>query len=504
LVVQWVPAASRDVPPAETFLTGSRSNLSDAKREELKVRQKRGVLVSVIDPAKKVDKERALDELRGLAKTAGVTVVGSLVQFRETPVPATCLGRGKIDELKQLVESTDAEIIVFDNNLSPAQGRNLEKETDRVVVDRSEVILDIFATRARTSEARLQVELAQLLYFRNRLRRMWTHLERIEGGVGTGRGPGEKQIETDRRLIDKRVTELKKRLGEVERRRERMVAKRRENLTVSIVGYTNAGKSTLMNALTSAGLYAADQLFATLDTRTRRWHIPHWGEVLLSDTVGFVRDLPHHLVASFRSTLEEARHADLLLHVVDASDPEAEKQIVTVNEVLEEIGISTTNSILVLNKTDACEDRSQVDVLRARHPDTISVSALTREGLDQLARAVATRLAEGYVDAEIETHAGQGKLLAYLAERTEVLGTQYHDDARVTVRCRIPRNLMDRLPTDEQTRITTFPLEASTLADVESAARNGQGMASLPSPSEPEASATDESLTTSVTQQRSR
>jgi GTP-binding protein HflX len=248
-------------------------------------------------------------------------------------------------------------------------------------------------------------------------------------------------------LIDKRTAELKKKLQEVEKRRERTVANRNEHLTVSIVGYTNAGKSTLMNALTGSEVYVADKLFATLDTRTRRWHLPHWGDVLLSDTVGFVRDLPHHLVASFKSTLEEARHADLLLHVVDASDPEAERQIQTVDTVLDEIGVNHSNSLIVLNKIDAVSDRSVVDVLRSRFQDSVSVSAVKGIGFDRLAEAVSARLASGYVEADIETDVGNGRLFAYLAEHAEVVDKQYAD-SRVTIRARMPRAVIDRLRSD--------------------------------------------------------
>lgn len=398
--------------------------------------------MAVIPPERKHEKDRVLEEIRGLVKTAGALPVAELVQVRDTPHPATFIGKGKLDELKQLIAATDAELVVFDNNLSPAQGRNLEKETDTVIVDRSEVILDIFASRARTHEAKLQVELAQLLYFRPRLKRLWTHLERIEGGVGAGRGPGEKQLETDRRLLDKRVAELKKKLAGVEKRRERTVAARHDFMTVSLVGYTNAGKSTLMNALTGADVYVANKLFATLDTRTRTWKIPHWGDVLLSDTVGFVRDLPHHLVASFKSTLEEARHADLLLHVVDAGDPAAEGQIQTVNQVLDEIGVSHEHTLLVLNKIDTCEDRAAIDILRAHHAESVSVSALNGNGLDRLAEMVAERLAHGYVQAEIETGVENGKLFNYLAEHAEVTGRDYINGSRVVLRCRISRNAL--------------------------------------------------------------
>lgn len=409
----------------------------------------RAVLVAVVESSRKADKDRALDEMRGLVETAGVTVVGELTQVRERPHPATCLGRGKLEELAQLVKATDAELVAFDNNLSPAQSRNIEKETDTVIVDRSEVILDIFASRARTYEAKLQVELAQLLYFRPRLKRLWTHLERIEGGVGAGRGPGEKQLETDRRLLDRRVAELKRKLTSVEKRRERTVAGRDEHLTVSLVGYTNAGKSTLMNALTDAEVYVANKLFATLDTRTRKWTLPHWGDVLLSDTVGFVRDLPHHLVASFKSTLEEARHAGLLLHVVDAGDPDADQQIETVNRVLEEVGANSENSILVLNKIDTVTDRTTIDVLRAQHDNVISVSAVTRQGLDRLTEMVADRLSDGYVEAEVETNVGNGKLMAYLASHAEVSNTEYGDDNRAVIHCRIPRSLLHQVHGDD-------------------------------------------------------
>ena len=428
----------------QSHLEASRS-LAEPKREELRVRHQKAILATVVDSSQRVDKEHVLNELRGLAKTAGVQVVGTLVQARGNPDPATFLGKGKLEELKTLIAATDAELVVFDNNLSPAQGRNLEKETNRVIVDRSEVILDIFASTARTYEARLQVELAQLLYSRNRLKRLWTHLERIEGGVGAGRGPGEKQIETDRRLIDRRVAELKRKLREVEQRRRQTVARRSDELTVSLVGYTNAGKSTLMNALTGSDVLVADKLFATLDTRTRRWQVPNCGDVLLSDTVGFIRDLPHHLVASFRSTLEEARQARLLLHVVDASDPAAEQQVEIVHEVLGEIGVDDSNMLLVLNKVDACEDRARVDILRSRYPGSITISAKTGMGLARLTEGAAERLGDGYVEAEIETNVANGRLFAYLAEHAEIKGRSYHDETRVTLSCRIARYFLSRL-----------------------------------------------------------
>lgn len=413
-------------------------------RDELQVQYRTAVLVAVTDGDRKLSKQHVLDELKGLVKTAGVKVVGELVQNRQRPHAATCLGKGKLDELKDLLDLTQAELVIFDNNLTPAQGRRLEEETKKIIIDRSELILDIFASHARTHEAKLQVELAQLQYTRTRLKRMWTHLERIDGGIGASRGPGEKQIETDRRLIDLRISELKSRLKDIEVRRERLVRQRESHSLVSLVGYTNAGKSTLMNALTGSEVYVADQLFATLDTRTRKWTIPGWGDVLLSDTVGFVRDLPHQLVASFKSTLEEARQADLLLHVVDVSHPEAEQQVETVEQVLQEIGVGLGNFILVLNKIDAVEDRSLVDILRRKYAHAVTISAATGTGLDKLAAMVADRLSHGFVDLEIEASAGNGRLLAFLAEHATVDSREYHDST-VTLHCRIPRQFLYHL-----------------------------------------------------------
>ncbi len=439
--------------------------MANPRREELRVENQTAVLAAVLDPTDAVPKERALEEIRGLVETAGVKVVGELAQTRETPHPATALGPGKVEELAALVKATDAQLVVFDNNLTPAQGRNLEEAVQTVIVDRSEVILDIFANSARTHEAKLQVELAQLLYFRPRLKRLWTHLERIGGGIGAGRGPGEKQLETDRRLLDRRVSELKRKLGEIDARRERLVANRHDQMTVSLVGYTNAGKSTLMNALTGADVYVANKLFATLDTRTRKWDIPNLGEVLLSDTVGFVRNLPHHLVASFRSTLEEARQAELLLHVVDASHPEAEEQIDTVYKVLDEIGIEHENVLLVLNKVDAIEDRSIVDVLRRKHEDAIGVSARSGEGLDRLRNTVAERVSGGYLDTQIEAHVGNGRLISFLAEHADVQDTTYEDN-RMIMQCRLPKRYLKAVQEEDAT-VTVRSDNGVVLSDTE-------------------------------------
>jgi GTP-binding protein HflX len=415
----------------------------DAPRDELTVHLERAFLVSVALPERPWIGSDPLEELRGLATTAGALVVGGMTQKRQAINPATYIGRGKLTELQQQVEAADADVIIFDNDLSPGQGRNLEKATNCKVLDRSELILDIFATRARSVEARLQVELAQLEYSLPRLRKMWTHLSRYTGGIGL-RGPGETQLEEDRRLVDARIRDLKHRLVEVQARRQREVRSRQEEHTVSLVGYTNAGKSTLMNALTGAGVYVEDKLFSTLDTRTRQWRIRDWGRVLLSDTVGFIRDLPHHLIASFKATLEEARQARLLLHVVDASNPTAEEQIQSVKQVLDELGCADKKTLLVLNKVDRLADRSYLDVLMRHHPRAVAISAATRQGLEALGDAVIEALASEFAEAEVETDAGNGRVLSYLSAHAEIYRQEYHDN-RVTIRCYLPRHLLHHI-----------------------------------------------------------
>ena len=409
-------------------------------------RSEQAVLVGVfLEPP--VDPEHPLDELAGLAATAGTKVMAELTQRRERPDQKTYLGKGKVAELAALVARHDADVVIFDNDLSPAQTRNLEHDLEVKVVDRSEVILDIFAARARTYEARLAVELAQLEYSLPRLKRMWTHLSRLKMGIGM-RGPGEKQLEVDRRLVEKRIHELKGELAGVHARRERQVAARHDRMTVSLVGYTNAGKSTLLNALTGSDELAEDKLFATLDTRTRRWRLPGWGPVLLSDTVGFIRDLPHRLIASFKATLEETRQAGLLLHVADASSPLVDAQIASVRGVLEELGVGEKDALLVLNKIDALPDRVARERLLAKYPHAIAISARSREGLKDLAQATSDCLGRGFRDIDVETDPGNGRLLAWLGKHGEVLSRRFTAD-RVVVHCRIPAALLGRIGSDE-------------------------------------------------------
>ncbi len=415
----------------------------DAPRDDLTVHLEHAFLVSVALPERPFLGDDPLEEIRGLATTAGAIVVGGIVQKRQRIDPAHYIGKGKLQELQQQVEATGADVVIFDNDLSAPQVRNLEKATSVKVLDRSELILDIFATRARSAEARLQVELAQLEYSLPRLRNMWTHLSRFTGGIGM-RGPGETQLEEDRRLVDSRIRDLKARLVEVQARKEREVRSRKEEHTVSLVGYTNAGKSTLMNRLTGAGVYVEDKLFSTLDTRTRQWRVRDWGRILLSDTVGFIRDLPHHLIASFKATLEEARQARLLLHVVDASNPLAEEQIKAVNQVLAELGCGDKPTLLVLNKADLVTDRSYLDVLKSHHRKSVAISAATGQGIEELEEAVMEGLAADFADAEIITSSANGRVLAYLGAHAEIYRQQF-DDNQVLIRCHLPKHLLHHI-----------------------------------------------------------
>ena len=388
-----------------------------------------------------------LEELGGLAEAAGAAVVGQLTQRRPAPDAASYLGKGKVEELKQLVQQQSANVVIFDNDLSPGQVRNLERATGVKVVDRSQLILDIFAGRARTYEARLAVELAQLEYSLPRLKRLWTHLSRQKKGIGL-RGPGEKQLETDRRLVERRIADLRSELRLIHRRREREVATRRDFMTVSLVGYTNAGKSTLLNRLTGADVFTEDALFSTLDTRTRRWQLPGWGPVLLSDTVGFIRDLPHHLIASFKATLEEARQAHLLLHVADAGSAAVLEQIAAACRVLGEVGLANRETILLLNKIDLLPDRARLDGLLSRYPNAIPISAATGQGLAQLAAAVSETLSRSFTEVDVQMNAGNGRLMAYLSAHGEVLSTQFQDSHAV-VHCRIARGHLGRIQQEE-------------------------------------------------------
>ncbi len=383
-----------------------------------------------------------LEELASLAETAGAVVVGEVIQRRDRPDSKYYVGSGKVTEIAELVAHHKADVVVFDNELSPAQVRSLEKEIGRRSIDRTELILDIFATHARTNQAKLQVELAQLEYALPRVRGLATHIttEQQAGGVGIGqRGPGEKQLEFDRRLVRKQITDLKRDIVEIEKRKQREVAARNlDNYTVALVGYTNAGKSTLMNALTSAGVLAEDKLFSTLDTRTRLWKLKGGTKVLLSDTVGFIKNLPHALVASFHATLEEVFQADLLLHVVDASHPQAVEQMAAVEAVLKELGATDREMVLVFNKVDRLADAIELSILQNRTPGSLSISAVTGLGLDVLQTRVAEAVATRMRLMEVTIPLREGKLLAEIASHSVVLEQEFLDET-VRMKLRVPR-----------------------------------------------------------------
>jgi len=348
------------------------------------------------------DFSESLAELRLLASGAGLEILGEVQGKRSRPDAALFVGSGKADEIAAMVAATEAEVVVFNHELSPAQERNLERRLQCRVIDRTSLILDIFASRAKSAEGKLQVELAQLQHLSTRLVRGWTHLERQRGGVGM-RGPGEKQLETDRRLLGVRVKALRERLAKLgkQRRTQRRSRDRQRVLSVALVGYTNAGKSTLFNALTRSGAYAADQLFATLDTTTRKIYLPELGEVVLSDTVGFITRLPHDLVAAFRATLEATAEADLLLHVIDSASPGRERQIEAVEMVLAEIGADKVLQLRVYNKLDLTGVAPGVGRDEYGRLQSVYVSAQTGAGLELLRDALSEMLAANCVRDEI-------------------------------------------------------------------------------------------------------
>lgn len=381
----------------------------------------------------KFQAEEHLEELAMLTDTAGGITVGRVLQQRNRPDVSSYVGKGKLQELKGQMKALDAKTIIFDDDLSPTQIRNVEKVTESKVLDRSALILDIFASRAQTSAAKTQVELAQLQYLLPRLTRYWTHLSRQSGGIGT-KGPGETQIETDRRIIGQRIGVLKSKLEKLDRQRTTQRKSRDSMVRVSLVGYTNAGKSTLMNALTNSGVFAENRLFATLDSTVRRHQLNNH-EILLSDTVGFIRKLPHHLVESFKSTLDEVREADLLLHVVDGSSPMVHEYIEVVDETLKELKATNQDRILIFNKVDRMNDE-QHEMLRQEYPDAHYISAVRGIGLSELEAAIEDRIESQYlaIDVEIPLHAY--KAVAFIHEHAHVDSEKYNEN-NVLISCKI-------------------------------------------------------------------
>jgi len=366
--------------------------------------------------------EEHLEELTRLVDTAGAEVVGRISQHIVSPNPATLIGEGKVEEVAERVASADASLVIFDEELSPVQGVNLERELKVRVMDRAEVILDIFSTRARSHEAKLQVELAQLQYLLPRLTRMWTHLSRIRGGIGL-RGPGETQLETDRRIIRRKIQGLKGKLKDVEKHRENIRSGRDPMLSVALVGYTNAGKSSILRGLSGQHeIVVEDRLFATLDTLTREVELGENQRARVTDTVGFIRKLPHHLVASFRATLEEARAADVLLHVVDASHHDWEGQLRVVEKVLSELGLADRPVLLVFNKIDAVTDAPGFTRrVRELHPTAVITSTMRTDGLAPLKERLRELDRAGRVAVKVRVPLAEGARLAELYREGEVL-----------------------------------------------------------------------------------
>lgn len=399
--------------------------------------------------------EEHLLELARLTDTAGGSVVSVVRQRIDAPRPGTYIGAGKLRELAEVVEEHEASLVIFDEELTPAQGKNLEDGVGVRVMDRSELILDIFATRARSREAKMQVELAQLEYLLPRLKRMWTHLSRIRGGIGL-RGPGETQLETDRRLIGRRIADLKDKLQDVARARATQRKGREREFRAALVGYTNAGKSSLLRTLSGTDLFVEDRLFATLDSATRSVDVGSGQEVLVTDTVGFIRKLPHHLVASFRSTLEEAREADVLLHVQDASHPDREEQEEVVREVLHELELDGTPEILVYNKIDRLphgEEMALRERVRATEPSpAVFVSALQAETLTGLRDTLLARVRARLQHVHLHLPSRDGEVLAAIYREGEVLERR-DEGATIDLTARVPDALLGRLRQREGVRI---------------------------------------------------
>ncbi len=400
------------------------NNKERVDREDLTLHNERCFLVGLLKPGRYDASEEPLSELTALLETAGAEIVGSITQKLDKATNRYYLGKGKFYDLVDQAHECGADTIVVDDDITPTQLSTIEEAARLKVIDRSEVILDIFLTRATSKQAILQVELAQLEYELPRLARKWTHLERLGGGIGT-RGPGESQIETDRRIIRRKLSFLRKDLQEIGSRKEREVAGRDSIFTTCLVGYTNAGKSSMLKHLTGDDVYVEDQLFATLDTLTRQLTLPNGSNILVSDTVGFIRRLPHHLVASFHATLEEASQADLLLLVVDGSDSMARTQVAAVEETLESLGMGKKERLYLINKADKLSDEHELAALRAELGESVVVSAHTGQGVATMLEMIEERVLAGKCSLKLKFSAGDGKRLALINQVGVVSDTSY-------------------------------------------------------------------------------
>lgn len=414
-----------------------------AEAFELEELQEKVILVGVSEQEGD-DAEDSLVELAELVRTAGAQVVGTLIQKRELIHPGTYVGTGKVAEIAELIEQTGATGIVCDDELSPAQLKNLEDQLQTKVMDRTLIILDIFADRATTSEGKIQVELAQLKYRMSRLTGLGRALSRLGGGIGT-RGPGEKKLEIDRRLIKDRIAQLNRELKEVQKHRDVARAQRTKNQipVVAIVGYTNAGKSTLLNHLTDAGVLEEDKLFATLDPTTRLLELSGRQQVLLTDTVGFIRKLPHHLIEAFKSTLEEAKYADVIFHVVDASNPQRDKQMHIVYETLDQLGVKEKTVVTLFNKQDLRTDDEPMHDFRADH--TLAVSAAKNEGLEELKELLSEILREDKIYIERVIPYADAGMIQMIRKQGELISEEYEADG-IAVKAYIPMEVYGKLP----------------------------------------------------------
>lgn len=386
--------------------------------------------------------EEHLNELEELALTAGADTIIKIVQDKSVADTAFFIGKGKAEEIKQLADLNDINIIIFDDDLSPIQLRNLEKLIEKKIVDRSGLILHIFAERAKTKEAKTQVELAQLQYMLPRLTRQWTHLSKQYGGIRT-KGPGETQIETDRRMIRNRISHLKEKLKKIELQRETQSFGRKDFIRGSLVGYTNAGKSTLFNMLTDAGVFAEDKLFATLDSTTRSFYL-NGNKLLLSDTVGFIRKLPPNLVASFKSTLKEVRDADIILHVIDLSHTYYEEHIHVVDETLKDLNSSDKKLVRVFNKIDAVEDRSKIDYVRNKYDNSVIISAQRGINISSLQQKLNEIVEESFVEEKIDLSINDSRTAAKIHSLAEVLSTNY-DEEKIHIKYKTNKENSDKI-----------------------------------------------------------